>query len=199
MMKEYRYLFVLTFLNFTLILTMEFSDRTLPLIYLVAFLVLLAIAGFFVIRQILKTRRVENALNRLETKLKSEAGTTEEYYELGSIYLDKKLFIKANTMLQKAIKAETIDPAEFAPIYNALGYSYFAQEQYDLAIKQYKKAIDLEPEYVMALNNLGHAYEQKKLTTQALEIYERALQLDDGNTTAKRRTESLRRRVVVAS
>jgi tetratricopeptide (TPR) repeat protein len=102
-------------------------------------------------------------------------------------------------MLQKAIKAETIDPAEFAPIYNALGYSYFAQEQYDLAIKQYKKAIDLEPEYVMALNNLGHAYEQKKLTTQALEIYERALQLDDGNTTAKRRTESLRRRVVVAS
>jgi tetratricopeptide (TPR) repeat protein len=175
---------------------MKFSSETLPLIYLAAFLLLLAVAGFFIIRQVLKTRKIESSLSKLEAKLKTEAGTTEEYYELGSIYLDKKLFLQANTMLQKAIKAETLDPSEFGPIYNALGYAYFAQEQYDLAIKQYKKAIELEPEYVMAMNNLGHAYEQKKLVAQALAIYEQALQLDDRNFTARRRSESLRRRLV---
>jgi tetratricopeptide (TPR) repeat protein len=76
-----------------------------------------------------------------------------------------------------------------------LGYVYFAQEQYDLAIRQYKEALKLKPDYVVALNNLGHAYEKKKLTAQALEMYEAALKFAPNNATAKRRAESLRRLV----
>ena len=48
---------------------------------------------------------------------------------------------------------------------------------------------------VTALNNLGHAYERKKLNAQALENYEKALELDKKNAVAKRRAESLRRLV----
>ena len=48
-----------------------------------------------------------------------------------------------------------------------------------------------------ALNNLGHAYEKKKLTTQALQMYEEALKFAPNNTIAKRRAESLRRLVSV--
>lgn len=81
-------------------------------------------------------------------------------------------------------------------LYNALGFSYFAQEQYDLAIRQYKEALKLDPSYVTAFNNLGHAYERKQLATQALEVYEQALTLDPNNSTAKRRAESLQKRVV---
>jgi tetratricopeptide (TPR) repeat protein len=175
----------------------DLTNQNLLLIYLAAFIALLGVAGFFIGRQIFKVQRLENSMNRLEAKLKTERGTTEEYYELGSIYLDKKLFVRASEVLQKGVKANTIDTAEMAPVYNALGYSYFAQQQYDLAIKQYKKAIELEPEYVMALNNLGHAYEQKKLIAQALQMYEATLELDGRNPTAKRRSESLRRRLVV--
>ena len=51
----------------------------------------------------------------------------------------------------------------------------------------------------MAMNNLGHAYEQKKLAGQALDMYEQALELEPENETAKRRSESLRRRLVVSS
>ncbi len=175
-------------------------DSFLPIIYLSFLLSLLAGAGWIVFRQILKTRSVESAISRLQNKLNKEKGTAEEYYELGSIYLDKKLFAQAVVQLQKALKSPELEGDEnTALIYNALGYAYFAQEQYDLAIRQYKEALKLYPDYVTALNNLGHVYERKQLTAQALETYEAALKLDPKSDVAKRRSDSLRKRVVTTA
>lgn len=171
-------------------------ENTLPIIYLSVFLVLLGGAGWAVIRQVLKTRRVENTLSQLERKLKKERGTVQEYYELGSIYLDKRLYAQAIALFQKALKAVDAEEENLAPVYNGLGFSYFAQEQYDLAIRNYKEALKQTPNYVTALNNLGHAYERKKLTAQALEMYEEALKYEPNNSTAKRRADSLRKRLV---
>lgn len=172
-------------------------DTSFPVIYVSLLLALLSIAGVAVFRQILKTRKTETTLNRLQSKLNQEKGSSQEYYELGSIYLDKKLYSQAISLFQKALKAEDIEEQpEAALIYNALGYSYFAQEQYDLAIRQYKEALKINPEYVTALNNIGHAYERKQLTAQALESYDQALALEPKNATAKRRAESLRKRLV---
>jgi tetratricopeptide (TPR) repeat protein len=178
---------------------MDFSDKNLLVVYLSAFLLLLSVAAFFVLKQIIKTQKIENALKKLEKKLKNERGTIPEYYELGSIYLEKKMYAQAIVMLKKAVKVEDGAAPEMSPVYNALGYAYFGQEQYDVAIRQYKEAIKLEPGYMMAMNNLGHAYEQKKLMSQALDIYEQALELEPENETAKRRSESLRRRLIVSS
>ena len=167
-----------------------------PILYISILLTLLIGAAFFVTLQVLKTRRVESALTRLQSKLNKEKGTAEEYYELGSILLDKRLFTQAIAQFQKAIKLETLEGQDLAAVYNAMGFAYFAQEQFDLAIRQYKEALKLLPEYVTALNNLGHAYERKQLTAQALEVYEQALGLEPTNQTAKRRAESLRKRLV---
>jgi tetratricopeptide (TPR) repeat protein len=128
--------------------------------------------------------------------LTKEKGTAQEYYELGSIYLDKKVFAQAIALFQKALKSEDLPETESALIYNALGFAYFAQEQYDLAIRNYKDALKADPNYVTALNNLGHAYERKQLSGPALEAYEQALKVDPDNATAKRRAESLRKRFV---
>ncbi|MEO1180849.1 MAG: tetratricopeptide repeat protein, partial [Cyanobacteria bacterium J06636_28] len=73
----------------------------------------------------------------------------------------------------------------------------FAQGQFDLAIRQYKAALKITPGYVTALNNLGHSYEKKQLTVQALESYEQALKVEPDNITAKRRAQSLRKRVAI--
>ncbi|MEA5583386.1 tetratricopeptide repeat protein [Nodularia harveyana UHCC-0300] len=172
-------------------------DKNLVTIYLSIFVGLLSFAVVNVFRQIFKTRRRESALSRLRKKLEKEKGTAQEYYELASIYSEKKVFSQAIVLFQKAIKAAEEEEEEeiSAPIYNGLGYVYFSQEQYDLAIRQYKEALKIKPDYVTALNNLGHAYERKKLTTQALQMYEEALKLAPNNTIAKRRAESLRRLV----
>jgi len=169
-----------------------------PIIYVALLLVLLSVAGVAVFRQILKTRKVEVSLSKLQTKLTKEQGTAQEYYELGSIYLDKKIYAQAITLFQKSLKAEDIEEQDSAIVYNALGFAYFAQEQYDLAIRQYKDALKIAPDYVTALNNIGHAYERKQLTAQALESYEQVLTIEPSNSTAKRRAESLRKRLVLS-
>jgi len=173
-------------------------DKNLILVYLSIFVGILALAGVSVFRQVLKTRKLESTFTRLRSKLNKDKDkcTVQEYYELGSIYSEKKVFSQAIALFQKALKAsETEEEENIAPIYNALGYAYFAQEQYDLAIRQYKEAIKLQPDYIVALNNLGHAYERKKLHSQALDMYEEVLKLVPKNSTAKRRAESLRRLV----
>lgn len=175
-------------------------DTSLPVVYLSILLVLLSGTAWLTFRQVFKTRKVENALTRLQNKLKNEKGNAQEYYELGSIYLDKKLYAQSVSVFQRALKAAKEEsPENVAMIYNGLGFGYFAQEQYDLAIRNYKEAIDLQPNYVTALNNLGHAYEKKKLTSQALQAYEEALKYEPNNSTAKRRAESLRKRLVTSN
>lgn len=171
------------------------DDRYLPVVYLSILVVLLAIASWFVFRQILKTRRTETTLSKLQNKLNEGKGTSKEHYELGGIFLDKRLYSQAVKQFQKALKAKDLEGAENeALVHNALGFAYAAQEQFDLAIREYKEALQLLPDYPTALNNLGFAYEKKQLTAQALETYETALKSDPQNTTAKRRAESLRKR-----
>ncbi|AFY99212.1 tetratricopeptide repeat protein [Calothrix sp. PCC 6303] len=173
-------------------------DSKLAVIYLSVVVVILAIAVVSIFQQIFKTRKVESSFSRLQKKLSKEAGTAQEYYELASIYSEKKIYTQAIALFQKALKAAQVEEEEnISLIYNGLGFTYFAQEQYDLAIRQYKEAIKANPKYVVGYNNLGHAYERKKLTTQALEMYEEVLKLEPNNTTAKRRAESLRRLVSV--
>ena len=172
-------------------------NGNLPVVYVSALLLILIVATIVVLREVVKTRFSENSFSKLQNKLKDSKGTAEDYYQLGSLYLDKKLFVQSVNLFQKALKIDKNLPAENeALIHNAMGYAYFAQEQYDLAIRKYKEALKLYPEYVIALNNLGNVYEKKQLIAQAVEVYEIALQHDPDNKTAKRRAESLKKRLV---
>lgn len=177
----------------------KFMDNSLVLVYLSVLLVLLGSAGWFILRQVFKTRKTEQALNRLKQRLNAGKGTTQEHFELGSLYLSKNLAVQALQQFQQALKvAEQEAETNLAPIYNAMGYAYFTQEQFDLAIRHYKDALKYKTDYVTALNNLGHAYERKSLVAQALDAYESALKVEPKNDTAKRRAASLRKRVVAA-
>jgi tetratricopeptide (TPR) repeat protein len=176
------------------------DDSLLPVIYLGILVVLLSVASWFLFRQVLRTRRTETALSRLQNKLTKEKGTAQEYYELGGIFLDKRLYSQAIAQFQKALKAKDLEAGENAAcVYNALGFAHAAQEQYDLAIREYKEALQQNPGYSTALNNLGFAYEKKQLIAPALEAYEEVLKIDPKNSTAKRRAESLRKRLVPSS
>ena len=168
----------------------------LLLLYLSLLVLILAGSAFFLFRQIFKTRNKESRISKLQKSVKNKEATAKDYYELASLYLDKKLYVQATKVLQQALKFKEVEPENRALIYNAMGYAYFMQEQSDLAIRQYKEAIKLYPEYVVALNNLANAYEQKKLIAQAIEMYEEALQYEPDNKTAKRQLEKLNKRFV---
>ena len=175
-------------------------DTSLATTYLGILLVLLAGAAFFVLRQVWRTRRVETTLSRLQKQANSPEATPAVHYALGSLFLDKKMFGQAIQEFQKALKdKDEMEPDHLSLVYNALGYGYVSQEQYDLAIRFYKDALKLVPDYSTAWNNLGFAYEKKQLVAPALEAYGETLKLEPNNETAKRRTAALSKRVVTSA
>lgn len=172
-------------------------NDNLPLVYILALLAILIFAAVFILKEVIKTRRQESIFSRLQNKLKQEQGTAKEYYQLGSLYLEKKLFVQSINLFKKALKLDKdLEPENLALIYNAMGYAYFGQEQYDIAIRQYKEALKVYPEYVVALNNLGNVYEKKQMIVRAVETYKEVLNIDPENKTAQNRVNKLEKRLV---
>ena len=65
--------------------------------------------------------------------------------------------------------------------YITRGDAYYSQGKYDLAIVVYKKALELDPKNVYALNNLGDAYYKQGKYDLAISAYKKALEMDPKN------------------
>jgi serine/threonine protein kinase/tetratricopeptide (TPR) repeat protein len=77
-------------------------------------------------------------------------------------------------------RAKELDP--LSPIINTeIGYPKFFARQYDRAIDDYRKAIDLDPDFYRTFWLLGQAYEQKGMYEEAIAAIEKAVQLSEGN------------------
>ncbi len=61
-----------------------------------------------------------------------------------------------------------------------LGCAYLEKKLFAEAIKQFKKALELEPQYAEAHNNLGFAYYQQKQLELALKSYREATKHKEG-------------------
>jgi tetratricopeptide (TPR) repeat protein len=58
------------------------------------------------------------------------------------------------------------------------GFNFFAKGMLDEAVAEYKKAIELEPQFAMAYMALSMAYEKKGLFDDAIETVKKAIELD---------------------
>jgi tetratricopeptide (TPR) repeat protein len=170
-------------------------DWFLPQAYLIALLVILGGAAVVVARQILRVRSDERSLIRLEERTKGKDPSPDDLYELGSVQLRKRLYGQAASTLKQAAKQAQAEPAEAqALIQNALGFALAAQSNYATAIRHYRSALKAKPDYPVALNNLAYALERQGQPEEALSTYEKVLQLDGSNKTARKRLKSLERK-----
>src|ERR1700688_4278657 len=62
----------------------------------------------------------------------------------------------------------------FAEGYNNLGTTYFAENQYEKAVSEYRKALAIEPNSASINANLGYAYFAQRQFPQALQAFEKA-------------------------
>jgi hypothetical protein len=67
-------------------------DNIVPSLYLSILLLTLATLSVFIGGQIIERKKIENKLSNLQNKIRNNNADAEDYYELGSIYLSKKLF-----------------------------------------------------------------------------------------------------------
>lgn len=171
-------------------------DTLLPQAYLLGLVAILAVAAVVVARQILRVRRDEAALSRLDRQGEGAASDAISLYELASVQLRKRLYGQAVDNLKRALKAaqSAQEPSEaIALIENALGFALAAQNNTKAAIRHYKAALSAKPDYPVALNNLAFALEKQSRFEEAQETYQQVLALDADNKTARKRLQRLER------
>ncbi len=102
-------------------------------------------------------------------QLRPDNATAHQYYAY---------YLTAIGHLHDAIaerkKAQELDPLS-PVITSALGEVLYLNRQFDAAIEQYQKSLELDPNFAIGLINLGRAYGQKGMHAQAKEIFHKAL------------------------
>nr|QWK42064.1 hypothetical protein [Pseudochorda nagaii] len=153
-----------------------------PLVYSAALFIFLSVISFYIIKQISNTQKVEKKIFVLQEAVKKNDASYESLYELGQLYLKKKLFYKAILLFRKALKTwDTNDKIGLGSLYNTIGFTYFTLKQYKLASYYYNIAITIIPDYTLALTNLGYTYEKLDLTVEAYNCYKDTLVWDPKN------------------
>jgi DNA-binding winged helix-turn-helix (wHTH) protein/tetratricopeptide (TPR) repeat protein len=75
-------------------------------------------------------------------------------------------------------RAQALDP--LSPVINAVaGWPFYFMRRYDAAIKQYQKALEVEPRNIAALLLLGQTYRQSGEPSRAVEASRKARELDE--------------------
>lgn len=132
---------------------------------------------------LMKTGQFSEALN------KADAGLTQSPRDKQLRFLKGVLLTELNRASEAIVLFTklTEDFPELPEPYNNLAVLFAANGQYDKARAALEMAIRTNPTYATAHENLGDVY--AKLASQA---YDKALQLDSGNTTAKSKLTLIR-------
>lgn len=168
----------------------------LPQTYLLGLVTLLSLVSIIVGRQVLRVRRDESRLIQLEKASIDSSSQAVDLYELGSVQLRKRMYPQAANTLKKALKRLKDEPQEArALIENAIGFALAAQKDYTKASTHYETALNIKPDYPVALNNLAYVNEKLFQDNKALNLYKKTLKLDPENATAQKRINKLKRRL----
>jgi tetratricopeptide (TPR) repeat protein len=128
------------------------------------------------INKLLKQGKQEQALGRVNAYLVSKPKDAQARFLKGLILTEQD----KTTDAIKVFSDLTEDYPELPEPYNNLAVLYASQGQYDKARIALEMAIRTHPSYATAHENLGDIY--AKMASQA---YDRALQLDHGNTSTQ--------------
>lgn len=110
--------------------------------------------------------------------LKDDPNSAEALYGLGSAYLQQKKTNEARECFQRTLQLHASYPGTLPNAWNNLGILAAREGNTDLAIQYFQRALQIDPEHSIALQNLGSAYRQKKDWPQARRALEHALVLN---------------------
>src|SRR5215216_188284 len=133
--------------------------------------------------RLLKAGQREQALERVNKALAANPRDAQARFMKGLILTEQGKQSEAIDIFTRL----TQDYPNLPEPYNNLAVIYASQGQYDKARVSLEQSIRTHPSYATAYENLGDVY--AKLASQA---YDKALQLDSSNTTAKNKLSLVR-------
>jgi tetratricopeptide (TPR) repeat protein len=110
-----------------------------------------------------------------EQALRDNPSSAEALYGIGSVYLNQQKTAEARHSFERATKLQASYPDTLANAWNNLGLLSAREGHFDEAIGFFRRALELNPDHVVALENLGSAHRQLKHWQEARTFFERAL------------------------
>ncbi|MFQ5882492.1 MAG: tetratricopeptide repeat protein [Candidatus Methylomirabilales bacterium] len=120
-------------------------------------------------------RRLDEAIKAFEEAVRADARFSEAKNNLASVYMLKGNPEKARTILLEVLKDPFYPTPEYA--YFNLAKIFEQQGKLDQAIREYRRALDIQPDYVEAHNNLGILYLREGKTNLAIREFTKATHL----------------------
>lgn len=93
--------------------------------------------------------------------------------QMGDLYMVRKQYREAAEQFKKLSDANPKNPVYL----NKLGIALHQQEALSLAMKYYKEAVKVDPQYADAENNVGTIWYQRKKYSRAVKAYEKAIKM----------------------
>jgi tetratricopeptide (TPR) repeat protein len=97
-----------------------------------------------------------------ERALRDDPSSAEALYGLGSAYLQQGSVVEARLTFERATKAASGYPDTLPNTWNNLGLLATREGHTAEAIPYFRRALELNPDHLIALQNLGNAYRQEK-------------------------------------
>jgi tetratricopeptide (TPR) repeat protein len=120
----------------------------------------------------------EQAQLYFQQALSDNPESAEALYGLGSAYLQQQKASDARECFQRVLQLHAGYPGTLPNAWNNLGILAAREGNTDLAIEHFERAVQIDPDHSVALQNLGNAYRQKKDWPQAKRALEKALSLN---------------------
>ena len=107
--------------------------------------------------------------------LRDDPSSAEAHYGLGSVYLKQEKLVDARSSFEQVLKLTAAYPDTGPNAWNNLGLLATREGRTAEAIDYFQGALRLNPDYWIALENLGNAYRQQKRWDDARAALERAV------------------------
>ena len=120
----------------------------------------------------------DQAANWFQQALTNDPSSAEAAYGLGSALLNQHKITQARESFERATKLQAGYPDTLANAWNNLGLIAAQASSTEEAVKDFREALRLSPDHLIALNNLGNAYRMQKNWEEAQTTFERALEVD---------------------
>ena len=104
----------------------------------------------------LKKKDYEKAISYFNTALEVKPDFSEVRNNLGALYLELRQWDNAIFEFKRALSDDLYRTPERA--YSNIGWAYYKKGDIGKAIDNYKKALDISPDFVLARYNLGISY-----------------------------------------
>jgi tetratricopeptide (TPR) repeat protein/peroxiredoxin len=117
----------------------------------------------------------EQAESFFRQALRDDPESAEAYYGMGSACVNLQKTAEARASFQRATELESSYPDTIPNAWNNLGLLAAREGRTDEAIGYFQQALKVNPDHLVALENLGNAYRQLKNWERARSVLEHAV------------------------